>query len=125
MMTNTRSALVGLFLGTALLLSACGSSGADADAPPAAAVGRSASEFSPGAIERLHVIGGGSRNSLLHRLTARELGMPLVAGPVEATAKGNILLQAMATGELADLEELRQVSGASTELVYYEPGEDL
>ena len=51
--------------------------------------------------------------------------MPLVAGPVEATAKGNILLQAMATGELADLEELRQVSGASTELVYYEPGEEL
>ena len=41
MTTNTRSALVGLFLGTALLLSACGSSGADADDPPAAAVGSS------------------------------------------------------------------------------------
>ena len=90
-----------------------------------ASVVRAASEFSPGTIERLHVIGGGSRNSLLNRLTARELGMPVVAGPVEATAKGNILLQAMATGELADLEELRQVSGASTELVHYEPGENL
>ena len=90
-----------------------------------ASVVRAASEFSPGTIERLHVIGGGSRNSLLNRLTARELGMPVVAGPVEATAKGNILLQAMATGELADLEELRQVSGASTELVHYEPGESL
>jgi len=90
-----------------------------------ASVVRAAAEFSPGAIERLHVIGGGSRNSLLNRLTARELGLPLVAGPVEATAKGNILLQAMATGDLADLEELRQVSGASTELVCYEPGEEL
>ena len=88
-----------------------------------AAVVRDASEFSPGTIERLHVIGGGSRNGLLNSLTARELGVPLVAGPVEATAKGNILLQAMATGELADLEELRRVSAASTELVHYDPAE--
>ena len=86
-----------------------------------AAVVRAASGFSPEPITRLHVIGGGSRNSLLNRLTARELGMPLVAGPVEATSKGNILLQALATGELAGLEELRQVSAASTELSHWEP----
>lgn len=88
-----------------------------------ASVVRAASGFAPEPIERLHVIGGGSRNDLLNRLTARELGIPLVAGPVEATAKGNILLQAMATGEIAGLEELRQVSAASTELVHYDPTE--
>ena len=86
-----------------------------------AAVVRAAGGFSPEPISRLHVIGGGSRNSLLNRLTARELGIPLVAGPVEATSKGNILLQALATGEIAGIEELRQVSAASTEIRYYEP----
>ena len=86
-----------------------------------AATVRAASEFSPEPISRLHVIGGGSRNSLLNQLTARELGIPLVAGPAEATSKGNILLQALATGELAGLDELRQVSAASTELRHYEP----
>ena len=88
-----------------------------------ASVVRAASEFAPTSIERLHVIGGGSRNVLLNRLTARELGIPLVAGPVEATAKGNILLQAMATGEISDLGELRQVSAASTELVHFNPAD--
>ena len=82
---------------------------------------RAASEFSPEPISRLHVIGGGSRNSLLNQLTARELGIPLVAGPAEATSKGNILLQALATGEIDGLDELRQVSAASTELRHYEP----
>lgn len=88
-----------------------------------ASVVRAVSGFAPKSIERLHVIGGGSRNSLLNRLTARELGIPLVAGPVEATAKGNILLQALATGELSSLYELRQISAASTELIHYDPAE--
>ncbi len=86
-----------------------------------AATLRSASGFCPEPIGRLHVIGGGSRNNLLNRLTALELGIPLVAGPAEATSKGNILLQALATGELDGLQELRQVSAASTELRVYEP----
>lgn len=54
--------------------------------------------LSPVPIEKLHVIGGGSQNDLLNRLTANEIGIPVVAGPSEATAIGNCLVQAMAAG---------------------------
>lgn len=67
----------------------------------------------PTPIAKLHIIGGGSQNGLLNRLTEQALGIPVVAGPVEATAMGNILTQAMAKGELASLEELRAVVRAS------------
>lgn len=64
-------------------------------------------------VSKLHVIGGGSQNKLLNRLTAEALGVPVEAGPVEATAMGNILTQAMAKGELADIEAMRAVVRAS------------
>ncbi len=55
--------------------------------------------LSPRPIETLHVIGGGSRNDLLNQFTANAIGIPVVAGPSEATAIGNVMIQAMAAGE--------------------------
>lgn len=75
-------------------------------------------------IETVHVIGGGSRSELLCRLTAATLGRVVLAGPVEATALGNVLVQARATGELGSLAELRDVAAASTEQRMFEPGAD-
>ncbi len=63
----------------------------------------------PRPIQRLHIIGGGSQNALLNRLTSEALGIPVMAGPVEATAMGNILTQAMGKGELHGLSDLRAV----------------
>lgn len=74
----------------------------------------------PSPIRQLHIIGGGSQNKLLNQLTADALRVPVYAGPVEATAIGNILTQAMAKGEIADLRELREIVGRSvTPQVYY------
>lgn len=74
----------------------------------------------PSPIHQLNIIGGGSQNKLLNQLTADELGIPVYAGPVEATAIGNILTQAMAKGEIADLRELREiVTHSVTPQVYY------
>jgi len=72
----------------------------------------------------VHVVGGGARNELLCRWTASAAGLPVVAGPVEATEVGNLLLQAITLGELASLEEARQVVRASFPLTTYEPEDD-
>ena len=69
----------------------------------------------------LHVVGGGARNELLCQWTAEAAGLPVVAGPEEATLVGNLLVQAMALGELASLEEARAVVRASFVPVVYEP----
>lgn len=63
----------------------------------------------PSPIRCLNIIGGGSQNKLLNQLTADALDIPVYAGPAEATAIGNILTQAMAKGEIADLQELREI----------------
>ena len=73
------------------------------------------------AVDVVHVIGGGARNDLLCRLTADLLGRPVLAGPVEATALGNVLVQARATGELGALGEMRAVAAASADPVVHEP----
>jgi rhamnulokinase len=78
-------------------------------------------EVSGGAIRRLHVVGGGSRNHLLCRLTADAAGVPVLAGPDEATAVGNLLVQAMAAGALASLRDLRAVVRESFPVRVYEP----
>ena len=62
----------------------------------------------PAPIEQLNIIGGGCRNSLLNLLTAEALGIPVYAGPVEATAIGNILVQAIAKGEIGSREEIKE-----------------
>ncbi len=64
----------------------------------------------PSPIKKLHIIGGGSQNKLLNRLTQEALGIPVEAGPVEATAIGNILTQALAKGEVASINEMRGVT---------------
>lgn len=75
-------------------------------------------------IETLHIVGGGTQNRLLSRLSSDAIGRPVVAGPIEATATGNILTQAMARGELSTLAEMREVVRNSFEVEYYEPGTD-
>jgi rhamnulokinase len=75
----------------------------------------------PEPLKRLHIIGGCSQNELLNQLTANALGVPVWAGPVEATAMGNILVQAMAAGEVADLAALRQVVRNSVTPKIFEP----
>lgn len=70
----------------------------------------------------VHLVGGGSRNELLCRLTADACGLPVVAGPVEAAALGNAVVQARAVGALAgDLTALRRIVAASGGLSVYEP----
>jgi len=78
-------------------------------------------ELSGQAMGRVHVIGGGSRNRLLCQFTADATGLPVVAGPVEATAIGNLLIQAMALGRIKDLEEMRKIVRDSFALALYEP----
>jgi rhamnulokinase len=73
-------------------------------------------------IDTVHIVGGGARNALLCQLTADVLDREVVAGPVEATALGNVLVQALAAGELADLRQLREVVARSSSLRRYEPG---
>src|SRR5262249_17483981 len=72
-------------------------------------------------IRTIHVIGGGARNQLLCQLTADVTGREVLAGPVEATALGNVLVQARAAGELGSFAEMRAVSAASVAPIHYEP----
>jgi rhamnulokinase len=62
-------------------------------------------------IERLHIVGGGSKNAFLNQLTADACGAPVLAGPVEATALGNIMIQAIVSGEVASLSGAREMIG--------------
>ena len=72
-------------------------------------------------IRRIHVVGGGSQNALLCQFTADASGRPVHAGPVEATAIGNILIQAMGRGRLDSLADVRAVVGRSFPIAVYEP----
>ena len=72
-------------------------------------------------IRAIHVVGGGARNALLCQFTADACGIPVHAGPVEATAAGNVLLQAMARGRIASLAEARAIVAASFAVDTYEP----
>jgi rhamnulokinase len=91
----------------------------------AAAYGRTirdAARLSGRSIEIVHLVGGGARNALLCQLTADACELPVVAGPVEATAVGNVLVQARAHGLLSgDLESLRALVRATQDLRRYEP----
>jgi rhamnulokinase len=71
----------------------------------------------------LHIVGGGSGNSLLCQLAANATGIPVLAGPVEATVAGNILVQALATKHFSSPGEIREVVRRSTRLMEYEPAE--
>ncbi len=73
-------------------------------------------------VRRVHVVGGGAQNALLCRLLADRLGLPVLAGPVEATAIGNVLVQARAQGVLSgSLEALRALVARTHQIVVHEP----
>ena len=67
------------------------------------------------------MLGGGAKDGLLCRMTADCAGIPVIAGPVEATALGNILIQLTALGELSDLNEGRRLVAATQNLRRFEP----
>jgi len=72
-------------------------------------------------ISRIHVVGGGARNALLCQMTADASRRPVLAGPVEATAIGNVMLQAMALRMVDSLEQGRELVRRSIEVNTYEP----
>ncbi len=81
-----------------------------------------AARLSGRSIEVVHLVGGGARNALLCQLTADACGLPVVAGPVEATALGNVLIQARAHGLVAgDLESLRALVRTTQDVRTYQP----
>ena len=71
--------------------------------------------------KKLHVIGGGSKNPLLNQWTANAIGMPVLAGPSEATAIGNIMIQAKAAGCVNSLTEMRQIIRESIQIEEFLP----
>jgi rhamnulokinase len=74
-------------------------------------------------VDVVHVVGGGAQNALLCQLTADACGRPVLAGPVEATALGNVLVQARAAGAVTGaMEDLRALVAATSDLVRYVPG---
>jgi rhamnulokinase len=73
-------------------------------------------------IRVIHIVGGGSRNRLLNQLAADVTGRRVVAGPAEATAAGNALTQALGTGNIGSLEELRAIVRQSFEMEEFVPG---
>ncbi|GIM66957.1 rhamnulokinase [Winogradskya consettensis] len=86
---------------------------------------RQASELSGKPVGAVHVVGGGARNELLCQLTADACGLPVLAGPVEATALGNVLVQARAAGAISgDLRALRALVRQTQHIVRYEPRGD-
>ena len=77
--------------------------------------------ISPFAIDVLHIIGGGSKNRLLNQFTANAIGKRVVAGPSEATAIGNVMMQAIGAGAVGSLTEARQIIRASIETEEFLP----
>jgi rhamnulokinase len=69
----------------------------------------------------VHIVGGGSRNSLLCQLAADATGRQVVAGPTEATALGNVIVQAVGAGEIRGMDQVRDVARASAQVTRYEP----
>ena len=72
----------------------------------------------------IHVVGGGTKDVFLSQMTADACGVPVAAGPEEATAIGNLMMQTIAAGKVANLKEARQVVAASFDLKHYEPCTD-
>ena len=78
-------------------------------------------DMAPFNIEKLHIIGGGSKNNQLNQFTCNAVGVPVVAGPSEGTAIGNIMLQAKANGLVKDIAEMRQLISTSIETAQFAP----
>ncbi|MDR0371895.1 MAG: rhamnulokinase [Prevotellaceae bacterium] len=78
-------------------------------------------KLAPFQIEKLHVIGGGSQNKLLNQATANAIGIPVVAGPAEATAIGNVMMQAKGCGAVHSLSEIRNIVRKSIDMEVFYP----
>ena len=78
-------------------------------------------DLAPFPIEKLHVIGGGTYNKPLMQMTANSIGIPVITGPVEGTAIGNIMLQAKAAGLVGDMFEMRRIIADSIDISEYQP----
>lgn len=76
-------------------------------------------------IEKIHIIGGGSNNHFLCQLTADATGRGVIAGPTEATATGNIMMQAKALGHVQSLGEIRKIISNSFGVLHFEPSKEL
>jgi len=74
-----------------------------------------------GPLDVVHILGGGTRNKLLSQFASDAMNRPVVTGPIEATATGNLLVQAIALGEISSLSEARTVVSRSFEVVDYQP----
>ncbi len=77
--------------------------------------------LAPFKIEKLHIIGGGSRNNLLNQFTSNACNVPVMAGPTECTAIGNIMLQAKASGLVSDIAAMRHLISQSVETATFTP----
>jgi rhamnulokinase len=75
----------------------------------------------PSPVTQLNIIGGGCQNELLNQLTANATGIPVLAGPVEATAIGNILMQVKAMGVVTETDELKRIVINSVKPKLYQP----
>lgn len=71
----------------------------------------------------IHMVGGGTKDGFLCQMTSDATGVPVVAGPIEATAAGNIAVQLIAAGEIKDLAEARKIIADSFAVVKYEPAD--
>jgi rhamnulokinase len=72
-------------------------------------------------ITRLHIVGGGTKSPILNQFAASATERTVLAGPVEATACGNVLIQALALGHIGSVQELRRIVRESCDIVEYQP----
>jgi rhamnulokinase len=79
-------------------------------------------ELTGNRIEVIHIVGGGSKSDILNQFTAGACQRPVVTGPVEATAMGNLMMQVRASGEVGSLAEMREVIRKSSQVKRYDPG---
>lgn len=80
-------------------------------------------QISSDPIHKIHIIGGGAKNRLLCQFTANATELPVYAGPAEATAIGNIMMQSMSCGWVPSLENMREIVRNSFDVVLYEPAQ--